>query len=176
MAGNLIAIGRVIGVHGLRGQLKVHPVTDNPERFEELRSVILELRDGKAVRFGVEKIRTQADEVFLKLEGVEDRTAAEAYRGAWVSVTREEIPELDADSFYIFDLEGMEVFNPDGTRLGVVMRVEEFPANGVLVVESDTEEIWVPALKEIVREVDTANKRMTVVLPEGLPVYPKGGG
>ena len=176
MTGNMVAVGRVIGVHGLRGQLKVKSVTDNPERFDELRTVFLEMPDGKTVRYGMEKVRTQADHVFLKLAGVDDRTAAEAFRGAWISVNREEIPALEKDSFYIFELEGMDVFNPEGKRIGAVVRVEEFPANGVLVVESETEEIWIPALKEIVIEVDTENKRMTIVLPDGLPVYPKGGG
>jgi 16S rRNA processing protein RimM len=172
---NLVAVGRVVGVHGLRGQLKVLPVTGDSERFEELRQVFLELRDGLVARYEVEKVRTQVDQVFLKLAGVDDRTAAEAFRGAWVSVAREEVPELEEDSFYIFELEGMEVFTPDGVSIGVVVRVEEFPANAVLVIESKTEEIWVPALKEIIREVDTEKKRMTVALPEGLPVYPKGG-
>lgn len=175
MSGNMVAIGKVIAIHGLRGQLKVKSITDNPDRFDELKSVFLEPRNGETISFTVEKVRTQGDHVFLKLQGVDDRTDAEAFRGAWVSVDKAEVPPLAADSFYIFELEGMEVFGPDGMRIGVVIRVEEFPANDVIVVESETEEIWVPALKDIVREVDAANRRMIVVLPEGLPVYPKGG-
>lgn len=173
--GDLVAIGRVVGAHGLRGQIKILPLTSNRDRFEEIRSVNLELQDRMIRSYDVEKVRIQGDLCVVKLTGVDDRSSAETLRGAWVSVTRAEIPPLGEGSFYVFDLEGLEVFRSDGVRIGTVVRVEEFPANDVLVVESETEEIWIPALKDIIREVNIGERRMMVALPEGLPTYPKHG-
>lgn len=170
-----VAIGRVVKAHGLRGQVKVYPLSDTVERFDVLRSVFFELPDGTAVRHTVERVKIDGGLVVMKLAGIDDRSAAESLRGAWVSVERDEVAPLGADRVYAFDLVGLTVFSDTGERVGVIVRTEMFPANDVLVVESDAEEIWIPALKEIVLGIDTAAGTMTVRLPEGLPVYPKRG-
>ncbi len=173
---DLVSLGRVIKPHGLRGQVKVNPLNGNPERFEELRVVYLEYPDGEISRVEVEKVKTQGGVVTMRFAGIDDRTAAESLAGCWISVHREDIPCLEENSYYTFDLIGMEVTDPEGNKLGTVARIDDYPANAVLVVESESEEIWIPALKELVLEVDMESKRMTVRLPEGLPTYPKQGG
>ncbi len=172
---SLIAIGRVVKAHGLRGQLKVIPLTDNIERYKALRSVILEFPEREA-RYEVEKVKIQDAFVILKIAGVDNRTQAEEFHGAWVSVEKKDMSPLDEDRFYVFDLLGVEAYDVEGKKIGVVVRVEDYPANAVLVVESDTEEIWIPALKNVVTALDLNEKRMTVRIPEGLPTYPKRGG
>ncbi|MHB9028336.1 MAG: ribosome maturation factor RimM [Candidatus Latescibacterota bacterium] len=171
----LVSVGKAVQVHGLQGYLKVVPFTDTLERFESLRSVYLESRDGAQTCREVESVKIQNGIVLLKFSGIDDRTAAEALQGVWISVRRDEAPELPEDSYYIFDLVGTEVFNESGSKIGTVARVEEYPANAVLIVESESEEVWIPALKEVVTAVDLNAKRLTVRLPEGLPTYPKGG-
>jgi 16S rRNA processing protein RimM len=168
-------VGRVVRVHGLQGFLAVIPFTDTSHRFESLRSVYIELQDGVVIRQDVEKVKIRKETVLLKFRGIDDRTAAGKFQGAWISVRRDETPRLPENSYYIFDLMGAIVYTEDGSIIGTVTRVEEYPANAVLVVESETEEVWIPALKDVVTVVDVNTKRLTVRLPEGLPTYAKGG-
>jgi 16S rRNA processing protein RimM len=171
----LVSVGKAIQAYGLHGYLKVIPTTDTLDRFESLRSVFLESRDGCLTGREVEKVKIQKGCVLLKFAGIDDRTAAESLQGAWISVRREEVPALPEDSYYTFDLVGTDVFTESGSNVGTVTRVEEYPANAVLVVESESEEVWIPALKDVVTMVDLQSGRLTVRLPEGLPTYGKGG-
>jgi 16S rRNA processing protein RimM len=170
-----VSVGRAIKSHGLGGELRIQPLTDFPARFEKLKSVIMEKPDGALLLFEVEGARIQGSAVILKLRGVDDRTSADSLRGAYVTVGMENIQNLDEGSYYIFELEGMEVYDSQNIRIGTVARVEEYPANAVLVIASDSEEILLPAVKEFIVSVDTVNRRLTVQLPEGLPTYPVKG-
>lgn len=170
-----VSVGRAIKSHGLGGELWIKPLTDFPARFEKLKSVIMEKPDGALLLFEVEGARIQGRGVILKLRGVDDRTNADSLRGAYVTVGMENIQNLDEGSYYIFELEGMEVYDSQNIRIGTVARVEVYPANAVLVIASDSEEILLPAVKEFIVSVDTVNRRLTVQLPEGLPTYPVKG-
>jgi len=94
-------------------------------------------------------------------------------RGAYVCVTLGRVAPLDSNSYYIFDLEGMDVFDSSNNNIGIVKRVEQYTANDVIVVESETEEVLIPAVKEFVVGIDIEAKKLKVNLPVGLPVYPK---
>jgi len=107
----------------------------------------------------------------MKFFGIDDCTGAERFKGAWVLVRREESPKLPPDRYYIFDLIGAEVINQEGEKIGAVSRVDEYPANAVLVVKSGSEEVWIPAVKEFVTAVDLKKKRLVVRTTDGLPVY-----
>lgn len=170
-----LTIGRAIKSLGLRGELWVEPFSDIPSRFKKLTSVILEKPDGTLLPFKVEEARIQKGLVVLKLLGVDDRTSADNLRGSFITVGMEEIQDLDQGSYYIFELKGMEVIDTKDVHIGKVTRVDEYPSNAVLVIASDSEEILLPAVKEFIVSVDTENRRLTVQLPEGLPVYPIKG-
>ena len=143
------------------------------QRFEKLDSVKVELPGGEIKSFEVEKVSLKDNAVLLKLKGIVNRAAADALRGLYLQVTRNELFPLDDDSYYIFDLEGMEIVYSGGT-VGNIKRVERYPANDVLIVETDTEDIMIPAVKEYIKEVDLKKRQIIVDLPEGLPSYPKG--
>jgi len=170
----LIVVGRVIKSQGLQGELKVEPLSDYSERFEKLTTVQLELKNGEVKPFETEKIRISGGIVIFKLKGVDDRNTADKLKGAYVSVPRSEVFPLNADSFYIFELEGMDVYDPDGKLTGRVAKVVQYPANGVLIVETETENIMIPTIKEFMRKIDVEGKRIVIEMPEGLPRYPKG--
>ena len=169
----LIVVGRVIKSRGLRGELKVESLSDYSERFEQLTTVKLELKNGEVKPFETEKIRISGRIVLLKLKGVDDRNTADTLKGAYVSVSRSEVFPLNADSFYIFELEGMDVYDPDGKRTGHVVKVVQYPANDVLIVETETDNIMIPTIKKFLREIDVEGKRIVMEVPEGLPRYPK---
>ncbi|MBT4483632.1 MAG: 16S rRNA processing protein RimM [Candidatus Latescibacteria bacterium] len=169
----LVAVGRVIKARGLEGKLKVKPLTDFIQRFEKLDSVKVELPNREIKSFEVEKASLKNNIVLVKLKGIDDRDAADAFRGLYFYVKKNELFPLDEDSFYIFDLEGMEIIDSSGT-VGHVKLIERYPANDVLVIETDAEHIMIPAVKEYIKEVNVEKRQITVDLPEGLPSYPKG--
>lgn len=171
----LVTIGRVIKARGLHGEIRVEPLSNIVGRFKFLHEVILELKSGENIDFSVEYSRISGVKVILKLKGIDNRDAAEKLSGAYINVTLDNVAPLDDNSYYIFDLEGMGVFDSSNNKIGSVKRIEQYPANDVIVVEKETEEVIIPAIKEFIVGVDLKSKKLTVNLPEGLPRYPKEG-
>lgn len=160
-----VLIGEVLRPHGLSGELRVYPVTDDPGRFLKLGEVIL--RRGQAKQcFKVRKARLQKDCVLLAVAGIDSPEQAENYRGWEVCIDRSEVPPL-AEGWYYFELEGMRVYE-DGVLLGTLTQVLETGANDVYVVKGTKEELCIPALKSVVKHVDVPGRRMDVLLPPGL--------
>lgn len=170
----LIAIGRIIKAKGLRGELKVESLSDTEHRFEFLESVFIEKKNGLIVTKTVETAKSNGNNVIVKLKDIDDRTAAEAYHGAYIYVDRRNIAPLTQDSYYIFELEGMDVIDTAGNKIGKVLRVDKYPANDVIIIGMEKEDIMIPAVKHCILSVDNQKNQMTVDIPDGLPVYPKG--
>jgi 16S rRNA processing protein RimM len=162
---NEVLVGEVIKAHGIRGELKVYPITDNPQRFKNLEKVFLE-QDGVARFFKINNARVHQDEVYLTLEGIETREEAEKLRGSAVKIDRADVSPLK-EGWYYFELEGMQVFEGE-VCLGVLTQVLQTGANDVYLVKGERGEICVPALKSVVKKVDVPGRRMEVVLPLGL--------
>jgi len=160
-----VLVGEVIKAHGIRGEIKVHPLTDNPKRFKKLKEVILTRGEDKRY-LKVLNAKVQQNEVYLTLEGVNTRDEAEALRGWSIRIDRSEVPPL-LDRWYYFELEGMKVYEKD-KLLGTLVQVIETGANDVYLVKGDKGEICIPALKSVVKNVDVAGRRMDVILPAGL--------
>ncbi len=165
-----LQIGRILGPHGIRGELRVYPLTDDPTRFERLKACLLEGAPGSppsSVRcLGV---RHQQGIVLLRLAGVDDRDAAEKLKGRHLLVDRKDAVKLPQDAYFICDLVGCRVVTLDGEDLGTLEEVLPTGSNDVyLVKRPDTKDLLVPALKTVVRSVDIAGRLVRVVLPDGL--------
>ena len=160
-----VLIGEVLRPQGYEGELKIYPVTSDPDRFLKLQEVIL--RHGENDQhFKVVSARKQMEFVYLIVEGIESLEQAEKYRGWEVRIDRSEVPPLK-EGWYYFELEGMQVYEGD-TLLGTLSQVLETGANDVYLVKGTKGEICVPALKTVVQRVDVPGRRMDVVLPPGL--------
>lgn len=157
-------VGEVLRPHGLNGEMKVYPITDDPHRFRQLREVFL-LKDESEQAFQVQNVRVQ-EFVFLTLKGIDSRDEAEKYRSWQVRINRSDVPPLE-DGWYYFELEGMQVYE-GVTFLGTLTQVIETGANDVYVVDGPHGQICVPALKSVVQKVDVPGRRMDVILPPGL--------
>jgi len=146
-----LIIGRITRPHGLRGEVKVRLETDFPERFGQLRRVLLvpDRQVGAAREAAVESVRPQGDLILLKLAGVDDLEAARALQGAAVAVPWEERMPLPEGTYYVTE----------------VLRT---PAHDVYRVEGEGGEVLVPATREVVRAVDPQRGEVVVALPEGL--------
>lgn len=161
-----IVIGEVLKPQGIKGEIKVYPLTDNGNRFKKLNEVFLS--DGKTeTGCKVKGVRVDPKGiVYLYLEEIDTLEKAEKYRGFQVRIDRTEVPPLK-DRWYYFELEGMKVYEND-IFLGTLIRVQETGANDVYLVKGGKGEICIPALKSVVKNIDVPGQRMDVILPPGL--------
>lgn len=154
-----LVIGRIVGAFGIRGEAKIDPQTDYPERFE--RADHLYLGDDHR-RVQVQTARTHKNQVLLKLEGVDSPEAVVALRGLEVMVPREEALPLPAGHYYLADIVGMEVITVEGQIVGHVTDVFRTGSNDVYVVGHGVNEVLIPAIQDAVTNLDLENGRITV--------------
>ncbi len=164
----LISIGRIVGSHGYKGTVKVELLTDFPERFKDLKKVML-CHGKKTVEMTVESSGQYKSLILMKIQGIESKEEAQLYRNALLCVNEDEIYPLPEGCYYHFQLVGLAVYDMEKGYLGVLKEVLETGANDVYVVDSETYgEILIPALKQVILEVDLAAKKMQVKLLDGL--------
>lgn len=142
-------------------------LTDNPDRFPRLKEVFLE-SDGVREKYEIESALSASRGWIIKFTGVDDRNQAEELKGYYLEIESSELPELEDDSYYIFELIGLDVFDTDGNSLGELMEVLQYPANDVYVVKGEEGRIMIPAIRDIVKKIDMDNRRMEVKLLPGL--------
>jgi 16S rRNA processing protein RimM len=162
-----VVIGEVLKSHGIKGEIKIYPLTDNQARFKKLKKVYLS--DQKTeLSFAVQGVRLGSKGmVYLKLAGIETPEQAQKFQGFQVRIDRSEVPPLK-DRWYYFELEGMKVYEND-VLLGTLVKILQTGANDVyLVRREEGKDICIPALKSVVKKVDVPGKRMDVILPPGL--------
>ena len=166
-----LTIGLVAGAHGLRGELKVAVLTDDPQRFGLLDRVFVGQEDESPVARAIEGFRLHKGRALLRLEGCYDRTAAEALRGYLVQIPSEEALPLEEGEYYEHQILGLEVWTASGEYLGELVEIIYTGANDVYVVQpadANGKDILVPALEDVVLDVDPDAGRLVVELPEGL--------
>lgn len=152
-----ILVGEVVAPFGRKGEVKVVPHTDFPERLKELGQVKVAVGDETLV-LEIQNLRLHKDLLLIKFTGYENISDAERLRGGKVFISDQEIAPLGPDEYYIHDIIGMEVMTPEGESLGKIREVIRAPANDVYV----TERAMIPAVKEFVLNVDLDNRRMVV--------------
>lgn len=162
----MILVGRIISTHGLRGEVKVRIITDFPERFLEDRFYFLSLASepGKMLKTEVEKSRLQGNKAVLKFRGFSSIDEAKKLKGAEVFIEEAALKPLQADTFYQFQIIGLEVFSEEGEPIGKLTEILDLPSNDVYVVQGKKEVILVPALKEVIKKIDLEQKKMWVKL------------
>ena len=162
-----LQVGVISSTHGIRGEVKVFPTTDDPARFKKLKKVLLDT--GKEqLELEIQSVKFFKQFVIAKFKGIDNINDIEMYKGKSLFVPREDAVELKEDEYYIGDLIGMEVFTEEG-RFGVLKDVMETGANEVYVIDSDEHgEVLIPAIKQCILDVDIEGKRMKIRLMEGL--------
>jgi 16S rRNA processing protein RimM len=157
-----VSVGRIAGPHGIRGEIKVQPLTDFPSRFRRGNRVWL---DGSPRR--IDQSRAQDRLVVLKLDGIDTRTEAEQLRGKELMVPEAEDLE-GSDRFYLHDIVGLPVQDESGAELGKIEDVLTTGANDVYVVRGERGELLLPAVEDVVKEIDIKRGRVVVELLPGL--------
>lgn len=176
----MIRIGKIVSVHGVKGALKVLPLTDNPLRFCALTEVNAVPDRGMRAEpksYKVLSATPSGNVVLLKLYGINDRDQAERLRGMYLEIPREKAVKLPADTYFIGDLIGCTVREEDGTELGTLTQVQPTGANDIYeVTGKDRPSIWIPAIADVVKSVDVEKGEIIVSLLPGLKeIYENNG-
>lgn len=156
-----ILLGKVLAAFGIQGWVKIHSDSRPIEAIGRYRSWQLQLKD-EWIRFRVKSVRTQGKGLIAKLEGVNDRSQAEALAGARIAIDPAQLPKLPEGEYYWRDLLGLNVVTREGMKLGTVEQMLETGANDVMVLKGERERLvpFIPG--QVVLEVDLDNGRMVV--------------
>lgn len=160
-----IKVGKIINTHGVKGYVKCMPMTDEPERFEELEYVYTE-KD--RMKRKVRHVWYQKGMVYLKLEDINDMESAEGFKGTYISIPEDQLGKLPENSYYLFDLDGMDVYSSNGEYLGKISEIYQTGANDVYEVKNKKGSFLIPAIKDVVKSVNVQDKKMIIDVIEGL--------
>lgn len=163
-----LEIGKIVNTHGIKGEVKVIPLTDNLDRFYGLDWVYVDKQD-KLEKYYIEGVRPYKGLIMIKFKEITDMQKAEELKGLYIKVDRKNAVKLPEDSFFICDLIGCQVYDDNLGSLGEIKNVLETGSNDVFVVNGGKYgEVLIPALKSVVKEVSLEEGRVKVILPEGL--------
>ena len=168
MNSDLVAIAKIVKSRGLRGEVSADVLTDFPERFENLESVIALLPDGTRRNLKIKDFRFQKNRILLTFEEIDSIEAAEELRAAEICIPETEAVALEEDEFFDWQLVGCAVETIEGEKLGFVKELMRTGGAEVLVVEGAEKEFLIPFAASVCTEVDVENKLIRVDAPEGL--------
>jgi len=162
-----LSIGQIVNTHGIKGEIKVFPLTADITRFNKLKEVYVEEKS-ELKKYSVASVKYFKNTVIMKLEGIDSINDAEKLKELYLKVGRWDAVPLPQDTFFICDIVDSEVYDIELGLIGKLTNVLQTGSNDVYVVTQDKKEILIPALKTVVKEIDLKNKKITVKLPEGL--------
>ena len=161
-------IGQIVNTSGLKGVLKIKPFTDDIKKFSNLKTIYIKTKSG-LTEFKIEQVRYVKNMVMLKLTGIDTVEEAEKYRNLYIKILRDQEEELEEGSYYVVDILGCKVNTDTNQELGKVVDVFQTGSNDVYVVKDEQgKQILLPAIKQVIKNVDIKNKIITVHLLEGL--------
>jgi 16S rRNA processing protein RimM len=160
-----LVVGKIVAAFGTKGELRVMSQTDFPERFEAGAKLWIEREERP---FTVEHCRWQKGQALLKLTSIDDRDRAEELHGRYLRVPGSELAQLEEGEYYVFQLVGLTAVTDDGRELGSITEVLQTGANDVYVVATPRGELLLPAIKDVVKEVDLASGKLIAHLLPGL--------
>lgn len=165
---DMFQVGAIASTHGIKGEVKVFPTTDEPEKFKSLKNILLK-KNKEELQMEIESARFFKNMVIVKFREWNSINDAERYKGSTLWITREQAVPLAENEYYQADLIGLEVVEEDGKELGVLTDVFATGANDVYeVTGKEGKKILLPAIRDCIKEVNLEEKKMTVHLLEGL--------
>lgn len=152
-----ITVGQIINTHGLKGEIKIYPLTDDIKRFRKLKNVYIDHKETK-----ITWCKLQSDKIILKLEGIDTIEAAQKLKEKYIEIKREDAVKLPEGRYFITDIMECTVFDETGKELGKVTNVIQTGSNDVYSVKGKDEDILIPALKSIVTKIDIENQTIVI--------------
>lgn len=162
-------VGIISSTHGIKGEVKVFPTTDDVKRFKKNTQLLLDTKKEGLVQLKVSQVKFFKQFVILKFEGYDSINDIERYKGCSLLVTRENAVKLEKDEYFIADLYGMKVIDENGEPVGILKEVYETGANDVYIISRENmDDLLIPAIKQCILDVDIKGNIMKVHLLEGL--------
>ncbi|WP_130806913.1 ribosome maturation factor RimM [Senegalia massiliensis] len=160
-----IKVGKIINTHGIRGELKVLPLTDDPKRFSDLKEIYID--DDS---YYIQKVGYKKNFPIIKLKEYSNINDVLKFKEKYIYISEENLVDLEEDSYFIFQIKGLKVFTLEGLEVGIVKDVLTPGANDLYVVKSENKnkEYLIPAVKEFIKEIDLENKKIIINPIEGL--------
>lgn len=161
-------IGQIVNHFGIKGMVKVNPFTDDISQFEEMKTILVD-KKGNLQEMQIEKVKYSKNQVLLKLKGIETVEEAEKYRNCYLKLPREKARRLPKNTYFIADLIGLEVYTEEGNLLGKVDDIYNTGASDIYVIRDELgKQILLPAIKEVIKQVDLEQEKIVVHLLDGL--------
>lgn len=163
-----LEIGQIVNTFGIKGQVKVNPFTDDIRRFDELKEIYVEKKHELKL-FQIEKVNYSKNMVILKLKGIETPEQAETLRNSYLKIDRKNEKKLPEGTYYIADLIGLDVYTDENKLLGKLDYIYNTGSSDIYVVKDEQgKETLLPAIKEVLKQVDLDSKKIIVHIIEGL--------
>ncbi len=163
-----VAVGKISGAVGLKGEIKITRWSDSVERFTHLQKVWIGRNSESSREFAVEEVRINGKNTVVRLGGVVTRSAAEQLKDQLMLIPGSDITQPPEGSFFIDDVLGMNVVTEEGKRVGIVREILRLPSNDLWQVDSGSKLISIPAVKEFIRNVDLQTRTVVIHELEGL--------
>ena len=161
-------IGQIVNTFGIKGMVKVNPFTDDISQFETMDTILVEQK-GHVQEMQIEEVKYSKNQVLLKLKGIETPEEANKYRNSYLRLPRKKARKLPKDTYYIADLIGLEVYSDEGVLLGKVDDIYNSGANDIYVVKDELgKQILLPSTKEVIKDINLEQEKITVHLIKGL--------
>ena len=163
-----LEIGKIVNTYGIKGYVKVIPLTDDLMRFKKLRTVYLEYQN-KLIEMPIEDVSYSKNFVLVKFKGLQDINLVEKYKNCYLKVNRKDAVKLPENSYFIVDLIGLEVYTEDGRFLGKIEDIFKTGSNDVYVVKNELgKQILLPAIASVIKQIDLSQRKVIVNLIKGL--------
>lgn len=160
-------VGVIANTHGVRGEVKVYPTTEDPARFKKLKTVLLDV--GKEyLKLEIASVKFFKNLVIVKFKGIDNINDVEQYKGMDLYVSREDAIPLEEGEYYLADIIGARVITEEGEDFGELTDILETGANLVYVVEHEGKEVLLPVIPDCVKNVDVEKQEITVHIMKGL--------
>jgi 16S rRNA processing protein RimM len=164
----LIPVGKIIGTHGIKGQLKLHSYSGNADSLATAGTVTLKSPDGTLHEQTINCFKANSGKFIIGLNGFDDINLVQLLQGTEVCLKRGQLPRLEENEYYWSDLIGLQVFTDDGTLLGEVTDIFETGSSDIYVVQGGEREYLIPAIADVIKSVDTAGGRIVITPLDGL--------
>ena len=157
-------VGQIVNTFGINGVVKVKPFTDEIERFEELKFVLIE-KNNQLVKYEIKEVKYQKQMVLLKLNGIDNMNQAETFKGCYLKIERKYAKKLPEDTYLI----GLNVYTDEGKLLGRLEDIYNSGSSDIYVVKNELgKQILLPAIKDVIKQIDLNDEKIVVHLLKGL--------
>ena len=163
-----LEIGQIVNTFGIKGMVKIKPFTDDIRRFDELKTVYVE-KNSTQTEYEIEEVKYHKDMVLIKFKGIDKVEQAEMLRNSYLTVSRDSVEKLEEGRYYIVDLLGLEVYTDEQILLGTLEDIFNTGSNDIYVVkDKQGKQILLPAIQDVIKQIDIENKKIIVHLLPGL--------